>query len=103
MLQCNKVSCINYRCPFKKILLKQNSLRSGKAAVKPEIMLNDIKNKKVKWNKMEYTVTVGKHTVKGKADNPKVAKNRAAGELLKRLQRNFSDVLKIILVKNFII
>merc|ERR1712150_73771 len=39
-------------------------------------------------DKLEYTVTVGKHTVTGKAENPKIAKNKAAGELLKKLHSN---------------
>merc|ERR1711972_109113 len=74
--------------------LKQNSLSTGKAAVKPEVSINQInfdkklKRKKFTRDRLEFTVTVGKHTVTGRAENEKVAKNKAAGELLKKLHAN---------------
>lgn len=81
---------------LEKVLLKQNSLSTGKSAVKPEVMTVPIvfdkkaKKKKFSRDRLEYTVTVGKHTVTGKAENPKIAKNKAAGELLRMLHSNCS-------------
>ena len=89
---------------LEKVLTKQNSLSSGRTAIVPEFQTVLPKKeyfdknsthlpvqKKYTSRKLDYTMTVGKHTVTGKADNIKIARNLAASQILKLMHQKCQE------------
>lgn len=91
---------------LEKVLVKQNSLSSGKCAGKPNFTCWNPKKldgqQNINSRKLIYEMTCGKHKVTGKAENQKQAKQLGAAQILKLLHRNslrpvksWGDLLRI--------